>query len=59
MKTMNLTPTAAAMYENKEVINKFKKTLKKVLAGTIRFLVVISPAYPQYVESQRKKYETC
>jgi hypothetical protein len=55
MKTMQVTPMAVAKYEGKESVKKFAKAAKKFFAATVRFFIVISPAYPQYVESMRKK----
>ena len=49
MKTMELTPTAMATR-----VSSFKKTAKKFFKATCRFFVVISPAYPQYVESLKR-----
>ena len=57
MKTMELTPTTVAKFDSMTMatrVNNFKKTAKKILKATWRFLIVISPAYPQYVESQKR-----
>ena len=43
------------MFENERLVKKFAKAAKKFFAATVRFFIVISPAYPQYVESMRKK----
>jgi uncharacterized short protein YbdD (DUF466 family) len=59
MKTMQVTPMAVAKYEGKESVKKFAKAAKKFFAATVRFFIVISPAYPQYVESMRKKNGAC
>ena len=58
MKTMELTPTTVANYSNMSMttrVSNFKQSAKKFLKATWRFLMVISPAYPQYVESERRK----
>ena len=57
MKTMELTPTATAKFDCTAMatrVSSFKKTAKKFFKATCRFFVVISPAYPQYVESLKR-----
>ena len=56
---MQVTPMAVAKYEGKESVKKFAKAAKKFFAATVRFFIVISPAYPQYVESMGKKNGAC
>ena len=56
---MQVTPMAVAKYEGKESVKKFAKAAKKFFAATVRFFIVISPAYPQYVESMKKKNGAC
>ena len=54
---MELTQTTVAKFDSMTMatrVNNFKKTAKKILKATWRFLIVISPAYPQYVESQKR-----
>ena len=53
MKTTQLTPTTAALFESTEMAISLKTTVKKFLKATVKFLIVISPAYPHYVESQK------
>ena len=53
MKTTQLNPTTAALIESTEMAMSFKNAAKKFLKATVKFLIVISPAYPQYVESQK------
>ena len=53
MKTTQLNPTTAALIESTEMAMRFKNAAKKFLKATVRFLIVISPAYPHYVESQK------
>ncbi len=58
MKTMELTPTTVANYSSMSMTTRvinFKEATKKFLKATWRFLMVISPAYPQYVESEKRK----
>ena len=58
MKTIGLTPTTVANFDGTAMTTKmsnFKKAAKKFIKATCRFFVVISPAYPQYVESMQKK----
>ena len=57
MKTMELTPTTVANYNSMAMttrVNNIKKAAKKFFKATYRFLMVISPVYPQYVESQKR-----
>ena len=57
MKTMELTPTTVAKFDNTAMatrVSNFKKAAKKFFKATYRFLMVISPVYPQYVESQKR-----
>lgn len=57
MKTMDLTPTTVANFNSMAMttrVSNFKKAAKKFFKATCRFLIVISPAYPQYVESQKR-----
>ena len=53
MKTTQLNPTTAALIESTEMAMSFKNAAKKFLKATVRFLIVISPAYPHYVERQK------
>ena len=54
---MELTPTTVANYNSMAMttrVSNFKKAAKKFFKATYRFLMVISPVYPQYVESQKR-----
>ena len=56
MKTMELTPTTVANFDSTAMetrVSNFKKAAKKCFKATCRFLVMISPVYPQYVASQK------
>ena len=56
MKAIELTPATAANFDSTAMttrVSNFKKAAKKCLKATCRFLVMISPAYPQYVASQK------
>ena len=58
MKTIELTPTTVANFDSTAMttrVSNFKKAAKKFIKATCRFFVVISPAYPQYVESMQRK----
>ena len=58
MKAIELTPTTAANFDSTAMttrVSNFKKAAKKFIKATCRFFVVISPAYPQYVESMQRK----
>ena len=60
MKAIEFTPATAANFDSMAMetrVSNFKKTAKKFLKATCRFFVVISPAYPQYVESMKKQSE--
>ncbi len=58
MKAIELTPATAANFDSTAMttrVSNFKKAAKKFIKATCRFFVVISPAYPQYVESMQRK----
>ena len=58
MKAIELTPTTAANFDSTAMttrVSNFKKAAKKFIKATCRFFVVISPAYPQYVENMQRK----
>ncbi len=58
MKAIELTPTTAANFDSTAMttrVSNFKKAAKKFIKATCRFLVMISPVYPQYVESMQRK----
>jgi hypothetical protein len=50
MKAMELTPMAVARYESSERTANVMKAVKKALTSTIKFLMVISPVYPQVAQ---------
>ena len=47
MKTMNATPMTVAQYESSATVVKAMKSVKKGLSNTVKFLMFISPVYPQ------------
>ena len=47
MKTMNATPMTVAQYEGSATVVKAMKSVKKGLANMVKFLMFISPVYPQ------------
>ena len=58
MKAMELTPTTVAQFDNTTMairVSNIKKSAKRFIKATCRFFIVISPAYPQYVESLKRK----
>lgn len=62
MKTMELNPMAVSLNESEEKVMSLKKAAKNFLKAmgkfakaTGRFFIVISPAYPQYMESLRRE----
>lgn len=58
MKAMKLTPTTVAQFDNTTMairVSNIKKSAKRFIKATCRFFMVISPAYPQYVESLKRK----
>ena len=58
MKAMELTPTTVAQFDNTTMairVSNIKKSAKRFIKATCRFFMVISPAYPQYVESLKRK----
>ena len=55
---MKLTPTTVAQFDNTTMairVSNIKKSAKRFIKATCRFFMVISPAYPQYVESLKRK----
>lgn len=57
MKAMEFTPATAAKFESSTMaaqVSDIKKSVKKFIKATCRFFMVISPAYPQYVESLKR-----
>ena len=53
MKTMNVTPMTVAQYESSATVVKVMNAVKKGLAGTVKFLMFISPVYPQCTQGMR------
>ena len=53
MKTMNVTPMTVAQYESSATVVKMMKAVKKGLASTVKFLMFISPVYPQCTQGMR------
>ena len=53
MKTMNVTPMTVAQYESSATVVKMMKVVKKGLASTVKFLMFISPVYPQCTQGMR------
>jgi hypothetical protein len=47
MKTMNATPMTVAQYESSATVVKVMNAAKKGLASMVKFLMFISPVYPQ------------
>lgn len=53
MKTMEFTTTTVAQFENEAMAEKFKKSLKRALTSTFKFLLFISPVYPQCTQEMK------
>ena len=53
MKTMEFTTTTVAQFENEAMAEKFKKSLKRALTNTFKFLLFISPVYPQCTQGMK------
>ena len=58
MKTMELTPMTVVLSDssvlvNNESVKNFKEVVKKRLVSVCKFLMYISPVYPQYVDSMK------
>ena len=53
MKTMELTPMTVAQYKGEAMVEKFKKSAKRALASTFKFLLFISPVYPQCTQGMK------
>lgn len=47
MKTMEITPMAVAEYNGAVAKEKVMKAVKNALKSTFKFLLFISPVYPQ------------
>lgn len=47
MKAMELTPMAGAQFNSAAVADKVMNAVKKALRSTVKFLMFISPVYPQ------------
>ena len=44
---MEIPQMAVAQYEGKAIVEKMMKAAKKALSSTFKFLMFISPVYPQ------------
>ena len=44
---MNATPMTVAQYESSATVENVKKSVKKGLTNMVKFLMFISPVYPQ------------
>jgi hypothetical protein len=53
MKTMELSTMAAAGYKAEAMTEKCKKAMKRYLASTVKFLLFISPVYPQCTQGMK------
>ena len=53
MKTMNATPMTVARYESSATVVKVMKSVKKGLASMVKFLMFISPVYPQCTQAMK------
>ena len=58
MKTMELSPMSVVLSDSyvlvsSESVKNFKKVVKKHLVSVCKFLICISPVYPQCVDSMK------
>ncbi len=53
MKTMELSTMTAAGYKAEAMTEKCKKAMKRYLASTVKFLLFISPVYPQCTQGMK------
>ena len=53
MKTMNATPMTVARYESSATAVKAMMSVKKGLANMVKFLMFISPVYPQCTQAMK------
>ena len=53
MKTMNATPMTVAQYESRATVVKVMNAAKKGLASMVKFLMFISPVYPQCTQAMK------
>ena len=53
MKTMELTQLTVAQYEGQATMKSVMKAVKKGFASTMKFLLFISPVYPQCTQGAR------
>ena len=53
MKTMELSPMTVAQYKGEAIVKKFMKSAKQAIASTFKFLLFISPVYPQCTQGMK------
>ena len=58
MKTMELNPMTVVLSDSyvlvsNETVKNFKKVVKNRLVSVCKFLISISPVYPQYIDSMK------
>ena len=53
MKTMQLSPITVAQYKGETMVKKFVKSAKQAIACTFKFLLFISPVYPQCTQGMK------
>jgi len=53
MKTMELSPMTVAQYKGEAMVKKFVKSAKQAIACTFKFLLFISPVYPQCTQGMK------
>ena len=53
MKTMELSPMTVAQYKGEAMVKKFMKSAKQAIASTFKFLLFISPVYPQCTQGMK------
>ena len=53
MKTMEMTTMGVALYEGQSKVENLNKAVKKGLRNTVKFLMFISPVYPQCTQGMK------
>ena len=53
MKTMEMTTMGVTLYEGQSRVENLKKVVKKGLRSTVKFLMFISPVYPQCTQGMK------
>ncbi|MBO4658051.1 MAG: hypothetical protein J5637_00355 [Prevotella sp.] len=53
MKTMEISPISVAQYRGEAMAEKCMKSIKRAMKSTVKFLMFISPVYPQCTQGMK------